>query len=215
VVVDLEDPTMAKFYNLQGKSYSNSFQAELNVVPLLRFNVRLAYRLFDVKTTYGDQLLEKPFTARNRGFANLAYEINGWKFDYTVNYNSRKRIPSTEMNPPAYQREPYSPSYVLMNAQVSKTLGKLSNFDIYLGAENIISQLFPEGRHYCCRRSLWTKLRCIDGLGTSHREDVLWWDKIYAEMRIKDLNSARKNCRNTADSHVFSVILFWKLTDDR
>ena len=31
VVVDLENPGEVNFYNLQGKSYSNSFQAELNV----------------------------------------------------------------------------------------------------------------------------------------------------------------------------------------
>ncbi|HYJ37470.1 MAG TPA: TonB-dependent receptor, partial [Chitinophagaceae bacterium] len=137
VVVDFEDPRMVDFYDLQGKSYSNSFQAELNMELIHKLNVRMAYRLFDVKTTFGDELLERPYTATHRGFANLAYEINGWKFDYTVNYNSRKRIPSTEANPPAYQREKYSPSYFLMNAQVTKTLGKESNFDIYVGAENL------------------------------------------------------------------------------
>jgi hypothetical protein len=137
VVVDLEDPRMVGFYNLDGKSYSNSFQAELNTEPLPHLSLRLAYRLFDVKTTYSDKLLEKPYTARDRGFANLAYDINGWKFDYTINYNSRKRIPSTESNPPSYQRENFSDGYVVMNAQVSKTLGKQSNIDLYIGGENL------------------------------------------------------------------------------
>ena len=35
VVVDMEDPRMVTFYNLVGKSYSNSFQAELNMEPIL------------------------------------------------------------------------------------------------------------------------------------------------------------------------------------
>src|SRR4030095_14978694 len=44
VVVDLEDPRMVGFYNLDGKSYSNSFQAELNTEPLPHLSLRLAYR---------------------------------------------------------------------------------------------------------------------------------------------------------------------------
>jgi len=137
VVVDVENARQVKFYNLVGKSYSNSLQAELNVTPLTHFDVRVAYRYFDVKTTYGDQLLQKPLTAANRAFANLAYELNGWKLDYTINYNGRKRIPSTSVNPDAYKLDTYSPSYILMNAQVSKTFGKKKLFDAYVGGENL------------------------------------------------------------------------------
>jgi outer membrane receptor for ferrienterochelin and colicin len=137
VVVDMEDVRQVKFYNLTGKSFSNSYQAELNVEPVRKFEVRLAYRFFDVRTTYGNELLQKPFTAKNRAFANLAYELSGWKFDYTFNFNGTKRIPSTAGNPVSYQRESSSPSYVLMNAQVSKTLGKKHPFELYLGGENL------------------------------------------------------------------------------
>jgi len=136
-VVDIENPRTVEFYDLEGASYSNSFQAELNFEPVRKLTVRMAYRLFDVKTTYGIELLQKPYVARYRGFTNLAYEINGWKFDYTINYNGNKRIPSTASNPPAYQRDEKSPSYVLMNAQVSKTVGKKSNIDLYVGGENL------------------------------------------------------------------------------
>lgn len=137
VVVDVEDPRTIKFYNLQGKSYSNSFQAELSFIPIPQFDVKVAYRLFDVKTTYSNQLLAKPLTAQNRAFTNLAYETNGWKFDYTVSYSGRKRLPSTVANPTEYQRGSYSPSFVTMNAQISKTLGKKNPFDIYIGGENL------------------------------------------------------------------------------
>lgn len=137
VVVDMENIREVNFYNLQGKSYSNSFQAELNMEPLRKFDVRLAYRYFDVKTTYGDKLLQKPFTSPHRAFANLAYDLNGWKFDYTVNYNSTKRMTETVGNPEAYQRGTKSPDYFLMNAQVSKTVGKKRPFDLYAGGENL------------------------------------------------------------------------------
>jgi outer membrane receptor for ferrienterochelin and colicins len=137
VVVDLENAREASFYNLQGKSYSNSLQAELNFTPVAKFDVRVAYRYFDVKTNYGSELLQKPLTATNRAFANLAYDLKGWKLDYTINYNGRKRIPSTEANPDAYRLNSYSPSFVLMNAQVSKSFGKNKLFDVYLGGENL------------------------------------------------------------------------------
>jgi outer membrane receptor for ferrienterochelin and colicins len=32
---------------------------------------------------------------------------------------------------------PYSPDFVLMNAQILKTVGKNSQFDFYIGAENL------------------------------------------------------------------------------
>lgn len=137
VVVDVEDARLIKFYNLQGKSYSNSFQAELSFIPIQKLEVKLAYRLFDVKTTYSNQLLQKPLTAQNRAFLNLGYETNGWKFDYTVSHSGKKRLPSTSSNPSEYQRLAYSPSFVTMNAQVSKTLGKKNPFDIYVGGENL------------------------------------------------------------------------------
>jgi outer membrane receptor for ferrienterochelin and colicins len=141
VIVDLEDVRQVKFYNLEGRSYSNSFQSEMNFEPIQKLEVRLAYRFFDVKMTYGNQLLQKPFTARHRAFSNLAYEIKGWKFDYTFNYNGSKRITNTMDNPAMYQRATNSPSYILMNAQVSKTVGKKWPVDIYVGAENITNYL--------------------------------------------------------------------------
>lgn len=137
VVVDLEDPRMAHFYDLEGKSFSNSFQAELQTTLFPRFDVRMAYRFFDVRTTYDGQLLQRPYTAKHRGFLNLAYSVKGWSFDYTLNWNGPKRIPSTMMNPPQYQTMASSPSYVLMNAQVAMKFGKQGLFEWYVGAENL------------------------------------------------------------------------------
>jgi len=137
VVVDLENPQKVLFYQLKGKSYSNSFQTELNFIPLKNLDVRLAYRYFDVKETYNGILMQKPLVSKSRAFLNAAYEWKRWKLDYTINYNGRKRIPNTKSNPLPYQRNEYSPSYVLMNAQISKTLGRNNSVDVYLGAENI------------------------------------------------------------------------------
>jgi outer membrane receptor for ferrienterochelin and colicins len=137
VVVDLEDVRKVKFYNLQGQSYSNSLQAEFNVTPLKDFDVKLAYRYYDVNTTYSGQLLQRPFISKDRAFINLAYNLKGWKLDYTINYNGKKRLPDTKGNPAPYQLTGYSPDYVLMNAQISKTFFKKHPMDLYAGCENI------------------------------------------------------------------------------
>ena len=34
--------------------------------------------------------LEKPLIAKNRVFANVGYEFNGEKFDYTITYGGKK-----------------------------------------------------------------------------------------------------------------------------
>lgn len=139
VVVDLENPREVRFYNLLEKSYSNSFQGELNFEPIQKLDVRLAYRYFDVKTTYDGRLLQRPLIAKNRAFGNLAYTTTGWKIDYTINFNDKKRIPNTATNPIMYQLEGYSPSFILMNAQISKTVGKKHPMDFYIGAENLMN----------------------------------------------------------------------------
>jgi len=46
--------------------------------------------------------LEKPLIAKNRVFANVGYEFNGEKFDYTITYGGKKRLPSTALNPVEY-----------------------------------------------------------------------------------------------------------------
>ena len=137
VVVDLEHAREVRFYNLRGASYSNSFQASFSLEPLERLECRLAYRLFDVKTNYSGQLLQRPLIARHRAFANLGYSIHGWKFDYTFNWTGSKRIPNTTDNPLLYQMKDHSPAFMIMNAEITKTLGKQHPVDIYIGAENL------------------------------------------------------------------------------
>lgn len=139
IVIDLDrSPRQAVFYNLDGKSYSNSFQAQLDYELIKRLDVRLAYRWFDVKTTYDGSLRQKPLIATHRAFVNLAYETrNYWKFDYTFNWESSKRIPFTSRNPGPLRLGQLSPSFFLMNAQISKTWRE--KLDVYLGGENLLN----------------------------------------------------------------------------
>lgn len=138
VIIDWENPRAVSFYNLDGKSYSNSLQAEFRIMPLQHFETRLAYRLLDVQTDYREGRLQKPLAAKHRGFLNMAYNLHsGWSFDYTLNVVGKKRLPSTAENPTTYQLATYSDAYVTMNAQISKSFGIEKNFTIYLGGENL------------------------------------------------------------------------------
>lgn len=141
VVVDYENPRELYFYNLDGRSYANGLQTEFRVTPLDRFEVRTAYRFYDVQTDFRNagKRLERPLVARHRGFMNLAYHTSDhrWAFDYTLNLTGQKRLPSTAVNPVEYQLPEYSKAYTTMNAQVTRRIGKIRPIDLYLGAENL------------------------------------------------------------------------------
>ncbi len=139
VVVDLDQSTQeVNFYNLDGSSFSNSFQVQLDYELIKRLDMRIAYRWYDVKTSYSGELLNKPLVAKNRAFINLAYETrNHWKFDYTLNWQDHKRIPNTSENPEQYRLEDHSPQFFIMNAQVSKSFKE--KWEVYVGAENILN----------------------------------------------------------------------------
>lgn len=140
VVVDYENAQEVNFYNLKGSSYANSFQAELNYTPFENFDLRLAYKNYDVKTQYNSGKLEKPLTPKHRFFANASYETDSnnnsqWKFDATFNWLGEQRFSSTESNPIQYQLPDYSPSLSTINAQITKVFSP--KFEVYLGVENL------------------------------------------------------------------------------
>lgn len=137
VVVDRDsDAQTVFFYNLEGNSYSNSFQAQVDYEIINRLDVRLAYRWFDVHTSYSVQELRVPLVAEHRGFLNIAYETRKyWKFDGTLNVTGEKRIPGTQSNPVEYRLSDFSPAFITVNVQVSKTWRE--KFEVYLGVENL------------------------------------------------------------------------------
>jgi outer membrane receptor for ferrienterochelin and colicin len=141
VVVDWENPQQISFYNLQGKSFANSFQLEINYSIAEGFNIRFAYKNYNIETDYTSGRLSKPITPNHRFFASTSYETEKglddqqWKFDLTYNYIGEQRLPNTLSNPPQYQLAAYSSGYHLLNFQVTKVFSK--KFEMYLGGENM------------------------------------------------------------------------------
>ena len=132
VVMDLEqDPRQAIFYNLEGKSYSNSVQMDISLEPIKRFNITLAGRYNDVKTTYNGVLMEKPYVSKWKGLVVFSYKTkyDKWMFDLTTQFNGEQRLPNN-----IGEKQGYTNPYLFMLGQITR---KFKAFDIYLGCENI------------------------------------------------------------------------------
>ena len=144
VVVDLDhSPQQALFYNLDGKSFANSLQAEVSITPAKGLDFKAAYKYYDVQTQFTKGQLEKTLTPKHRWFANVAYETpdthdnkhSQWKFDVTFNWLGEQRLPTTATNPLPYQLSDYAPSFATLNAQITRVFSK--TFEVYVGGENI------------------------------------------------------------------------------
>lgn len=163
VVVDYDHAAgQINFAGLKGKSYSHSFQAQVDYQLVRRLDLRVAYRRVEVETDYLDGMLSRPLIPKDRSFVNLAYRTkSNWSFDYTVQRIGAQRIPGTASNPEEFQLPTYSDPYWNMNAQVSKDfLGRKKGgaaWSVYVGVENltnfrldnpIVSATDPFGRYF-------------------------------------------------------------------
>jgi len=142
VVVDvMQSPQELLFYDLDGKSYANSLQVDFNVELIKHLNLRTAYKYFDISTDYLSGSYQRPLQAKHRFFANVEYETHikdkgqQWKFDYTFNWLGKQQLPNTSTNPEADRLPNFSPSFGVMNAQITRTFS--STFEMYVGGENI------------------------------------------------------------------------------
>ena len=150
IIVDWENPYEVSFYNLYGKSFASSFQTQLNIYFDENTDIKLAYKLYDVKTNYSSNsihsngILEKPMTPRERFFINFAKntDVNEkgsqWKFDVTFNWIGKQRFANKVPNhiiSVAPIKQEYSPDFTTINSQLTKVFS--DKFEIYFGVENL------------------------------------------------------------------------------
>lgn len=139
-------PGKLMFYNLNGKAYANSFQAEINLEPIKRAEIKMAYRYFDVKQSMdgpGSEsiLMPKMMTSKDRVLFNVGYALpyDKWKFDATLHWNGKKRMPylgsrDVHNGHLGSRNDVMAPSFYNLNAQITRTFAK---WDVYLGGENL------------------------------------------------------------------------------
>ena len=125
--------------NLQGKSYSHTFQIDASYPLLKGLEVTAAYRLNDVKCSYGikNELKEKPLTSKYKALFTASYKtpLALWQFDATVQLNGGGR------NPEPYQLADGTPSwssrfhsFEQVSAQITRWF---RHWSIYVGGENL------------------------------------------------------------------------------
>ncbi len=142
-IADLDsNPQAITFSSVSNGAFSNTFQAELNIGVYSSLTTRLAYKFIDAKQLINGQWLEKPFTAKHRALINLAYQTEKveeddaqMSYDFTLQWFGQKRIPSTVNNPVEFRARENSPSFILVNSQITRSFNNL--FDLYLGVENL------------------------------------------------------------------------------
>lgn len=144
VLADLDiSPNKIVFYNLDGNSYANSFQTQLDFVPAKNLELRLAYKYYDVQADFSGGKREIPFMAKNRGFFNASYATDKndkgafWSFDTTLQLVGKQKLPNLNANPAEFRLPEYSDSFATLNAQISRNFNQ--NIRVYLGGENLTS----------------------------------------------------------------------------
>jgi outer membrane receptor protein involved in Fe transport len=116
---------------------------ELTMQPVERLELRTAYRFLDVQQDVDGQLRERPFVARHRAFINFGYSTERTEateaqmlYDLTVSWFGQKRLPDTRSNPADFRAAAYSPSFFLVNGQVTRSF--FEGLDLYIGVENLL-----------------------------------------------------------------------------
>ena len=148
IIVDREtDQYEIQFYNLNGRSYANSFLATATYDLSDFLEIKVAYKLNDVKITYDGELLQAPLVARHRGLVtfDVTFPDNSWKLHTTVQIVGSQRMPTLlghENHTAAghnsltdYQRTGITPTYATVNAQLTKTINE--KWELYAGGENL------------------------------------------------------------------------------
>ncbi len=140
VVVDMDsDAHAVSFYNLDGRSYSNSFQVEATYPFFRGFTLTAAYRYTDAKTDYRSaegvtQRLKKPLVSDYKALATASYQtpLKKWQFDLTGQFNGGGRMPVPDATNPLWK--PNFNAFTVVNAQITKYF---RTWSVYVGAENL------------------------------------------------------------------------------
>ncbi len=182
VVMDMESQHgKVLFYNLDGKSYSNSLLVLGTWAPFKGFDMKLAYKLNDVQVTYlgSSSTIQRPMTARHRGLLTLNYKTPNqkWAFSSYTQLVGKQRFAHNH-NVPSELITDFtgeSPAYITLNAQVSRNY---KNIEFYIGGENltdyrqeaaIVDWQNPFGQYFDAMQ-VWGPL-----VGARGYAGVRWW----------------------------------------
>ena len=144
MIIDYDsNPQEIRLTNLDGRSYSHTFQIDASYPVVNGLELTAAYRLNDVHATYNGELREKPLQSKYKGLLTASYKtpLGLWQFDATFQLNGGGRMPD------AYTKADGTPSwdsrfpaYGQLNAQITRWF---RHFSVYVGGENLTDYLQP------------------------------------------------------------------------
>ncbi len=143
--VDLDkDPLIVYVYSQKNSSFSNTLQAEVTYKVLKTVEMKLAYKYLDVQSKFNGTYIRDPYIARDRFLTTFSFESfsRKWKANLGFNTVGSKRLPQTHPHFGAENLPLKSPSYTIVNTQVTRVL---KSFEVYLGAENLFD--FKQNTH--------------------------------------------------------------------
>lgn len=142
-------PGTVYFYDLQGRSYANVFQADANYMLFEGLELLLAFRYTDAKTTYNQHagnptkpyegvLRERPLNSRYKGLFTASWQdpLKHWQFDTNVQFNGDGRLPDRGIDTDRRFK-----AHTIVNAQGTRYFRWGS---IYVGAENLTNFKQPD-----------------------------------------------------------------------
>lgn len=141
IVMDLNtDVESIFFYNLNGKSFANSFLGVASMELFKGLEMKIAYKFNDVKVTFLDgELRKKPMNARHRGLITLDYSTANekWEFNVGSQFVGKQEFVDLTENPQHNSNHHVgdTPSYAILNAQVTYKIS--AQLELYGGCENL------------------------------------------------------------------------------
>ncbi len=137
------DPHVLHFKNLDGKSYSHTWQVDATYDVIKDLSVTAAWRRNIVKVDYGQGLIDKPLLPRDKWLLTTSYQpmMGIWQFDVTLTVNGKGDMPEPYITDDGNKSwNSTFKAYPQLNAQVTRNF---RHWAIYLGGENLTNYRQP------------------------------------------------------------------------
>jgi outer membrane receptor protein involved in Fe transport len=144
LMVDLDsNPHAAQIFTSDNQSYSHALQVEATIEPIKDLSILAAWRYTDVKIDYGQGLVQKPLTSRQKALFTVGYAPNMgiWQFDVTCAVNGAGRMPTpytTAAGTESWNRN--FKAYAQLSAQITRNF---RHWAVYVGGENLTGYRQP------------------------------------------------------------------------
>jgi outer membrane receptor for ferrienterochelin and colicins len=144
------DPNQIRYANLDGKSVSKGFSANLDMAFPSGLKLILGGTYLDASVTEKEVTTRQILTERFSGTWNISYPIQSLNLaiDYTGNLYGPMRLPLLGNLDP---RKEYSPTWSIQNIQF--TYKGFNNFELYTGIKNLLDWTPNRGNPFIIARA--------------------------------------------------------------